>query len=183
MPSRQHHPRYIMTRRTYRTSSPLNIKRKEIMSKEVIYGLYNDETDLLHAIQVANDKHLAIMDVLLHSLSMGWIRHCISLNRDYTEVVLCTDFGYSHCFLRYDLDVYKRLADYFWRKPYWSVPAFIPITFELTVLFCLGMTITFYIIWDGSVWLNPYWMKESQMINSVLHLIKKIRMQVLQMIF
>jgi hypothetical protein len=32
-------------------------------------------------------------------------------------------------------------------KPYWSVPAFIPITFELTVLFAaIGMTVTFYII-------------------------------------
>ena len=32
-------------------------------------------------------------------------------------------------------------------KPYWSVPAFIPITFELTVLFAaVGMTVTFYII-------------------------------------
>jgi hypothetical protein len=32
-------------------------------------------------------------------------------------------------------------------KPYWSVPAFIPITFEVTVLFAaIGMTVTFYII-------------------------------------
>ena len=38
-------------------------------------------------------------------------------------------------------------------KPYWSVPAFIPITFEMTVLFSAwGMTITFYTIcgmWPG----------------------------------
>jgi hypothetical protein len=38
-------------------------------------------------------------------------------------------------------------------KPYWSVPAFIPITFEMTVLFAAwGMTITFYTIcgmWPG----------------------------------
>ncbi|MEM6772314.1 MAG: quinol:electron acceptor oxidoreductase subunit ActD, partial [Bacteroidota bacterium] len=32
-------------------------------------------------------------------------------------------------------------------KPYWSVPAFIPITFELTVLFAaVGMVLVFYII-------------------------------------
>jgi len=31
-------------------------------------------------------------------------------------------------------------------KPYWSVPAFIPITFELTVLFAsVGMVLVFYI--------------------------------------
>ena len=33
------------------------------------------------------------------------------------------------------------------RDRYWSVPAFIPITFEMTVLFAaIGMTVTFYII-------------------------------------
>ena len=32
-------------------------------------------------------------------------------------------------------------------KPYWAVPSFIPITFELTVLFAaIGMVVTFYII-------------------------------------
>ena len=32
-------------------------------------------------------------------------------------------------------------------KPYWSVPAFIPITFELTVLFAaIGMTVTYYAV-------------------------------------
>ena len=32
-------------------------------------------------------------------------------------------------------------------KPYWSVPAFIPITFELTVLFAsVGMVVTFFTI-------------------------------------
>ena len=32
-------------------------------------------------------------------------------------------------------------------KPYWPVPSFIPITFELTVLFAaIGMVVTFYII-------------------------------------
>ena len=32
-------------------------------------------------------------------------------------------------------------------KPHWSVPAFIPITFELTVLFsAIGMVVTFYTV-------------------------------------
>ena len=32
-------------------------------------------------------------------------------------------------------------------NPYWSIPAFIPITFELTVLFAaIGMTVTFYVV-------------------------------------
>jgi hypothetical protein len=41
----------------------------------------------------------------------------------------------------------KDWPNVFGGKPYWSVPAFIPITFELTVLFAaIGMTVTFYII-------------------------------------
>lgn len=32
-------------------------------NKSVIYGLYNDENDLLEAVKVANSKHLEIMDV------------------------------------------------------------------------------------------------------------------------
>jgi hypothetical protein len=32
-------------------------------------------------------------------------------------------------------------------KPYWSVPAFIPITFELTVLLAaIGMTVSFFVV-------------------------------------
>jgi hypothetical protein len=32
-------------------------------------------------------------------------------------------------------------------KPYWSVPAFIPIVFEMTVLFAaIGMVVSFYIV-------------------------------------
>jgi hypothetical protein len=41
----------------------------------------------------------------------------------------------------------KDWPNIFGGKPYWSVPAFIPITFELTVLFAaIGMTVTFYVI-------------------------------------
>ena len=32
--------------------------------KNIIYGLYNDETELLSAVKVAKDKHMDIMDVL-----------------------------------------------------------------------------------------------------------------------
>jgi hypothetical protein len=32
-------------------------------------------------------------------------------------------------------------------KPYWPIPSFIPITFEVTVLFAaIGMTVTFFVI-------------------------------------
>jgi putative heme degradation protein len=42
-------------------------------------------------------------------------------------------------------------------KPYWSVPAFIPITFELTVLFAsIGMVVTYYAVnGQGPGVINP----------------------------
>ncbi|MBK9717983.1 MAG: DUF3341 domain-containing protein [Saprospiraceae bacterium] len=77
-------------------------------------------------------------------LSESWIalcRFCIWHDRNF------------NCFPGYELDIYERLADHFGGKPHWPVPAFIPITFELTVLFAAwGMTITFYTIcglWPG----------------------------------
>ena len=41
----------------------------------------------------------------------------------------------------------KDLPIIFGGKPYWSVPSFIPITFEVTVLFAsIGMVVSFYIV-------------------------------------
>ncbi len=118
------------------------------MSKEVIYGLYNDETDLLHAIQVANDKHLAIMDVFtpfpVHGLDQAL--H-LTESRLHRGGFVYGFLGTLTAFLGMTWMFTKDWPIIFGGKPYWSVPAFIPITFELTVLFAAwGMTITFYII-------------------------------------
>jgi hypothetical protein len=56
--------------------------------------------------------------------------------------------GYANCIPGDDLDIYQRLADHIWGEALLAdVPSFIPITFEVTVLFAaIGMTATFYII-------------------------------------
>lgn len=43
-------------------------------NKEVIYGIYGDEEDLLHAVRNAKNKHLEIMDVFSPFRFMEWIK-------------------------------------------------------------------------------------------------------------
>ena len=117
-------------------------------NKEVIYGLYDDETDLLRAVKEAKDQHLEIMDVYspfpVHGLDpiLG-----LAESRLHIAGFVYGAIGTLTAFLGMTWIFTKDWPIIFGGKPYWSVPAFIPITFELTVLFsCVGMVITFYIV-------------------------------------
>ncbi len=117
-------------------------------NKEVIYGLYDDETDLLKAVKEAKDLHLDIMDVYspfpVHGLDpiLG-----LAESRLHIAGFVYGSLGTLTAFLGMTWVFTKDWPVIFGGKPYWSVPAFIPITFELTVLFaCVGMVITFYIV-------------------------------------
>lgn len=123
-------------------------------TKKVLYGLYNDEEELKGAVRTANAAHLEVMDILtpfpVHGLDpvaelkesrlhyLGFI---------YGAVGALFMFGFMTWVFTRDWPIV------FGGKPYWSVPAFIPITFEATVLFSAwGMTLTFYTIcgmWPG----------------------------------
>ena len=116
--------------------------------KEVIYGLYNDEQDLLKAVKKANAGHLNIMDVYspfpIHGLDplLG-----LEESRLHISGFIYGMIGTLTAFLSMTWIFTKDWPIIFGGKPYWSVPAFIPITFELTVLFaCIGMVVTFYIV-------------------------------------
>ncbi len=115
---------------------------------EVIFGLYNDEEDLLKAVKVANAKHLDIMDVYtpfpVHGLDplLG-----LEESRLHIAGFIFGALGLLTAFLGMTWIFTKDWPIIFGGKPYWSVPAFIPITFELTVLFAsIGMVVTFYIV-------------------------------------
>jgi len=117
-------------------------------NRHVTYGLYNDETDLLRAVQVANDNHLEIMDVYtpfpVHGLDplLG-----LEESRLHIAGFIYGLLGTLTAFLGMTWIFTKDWPVIFGGKPYWSVPAFIPITFELTVLFAaIGMTVTFYTV-------------------------------------
>ena len=123
-------------------------------SKKVLYGLYNDEEDLKGAVKTANAAHLDILDVYtpfpVHGLDP--ILRLKESRLHYLGFIYGA-IGASFRFLTMTWVFTRDWPIVFGGKPYWSVPAFIPITFEMTVLFAAwGMTITFYTIcgmWPG----------------------------------
>lgn len=123
-------------------------------STKVLYGLYNDEEDLKSAVRTAQSDHLDIMDVLtpfpVHGLDpiLGLQESRLHyLGFVYGAIGALFGFGAMTWIFTSDWPTI------FGGKPFWSVPAFIPITFEMTVLFSAwGMTLTFYTIcglWPG----------------------------------
>ncbi|MCB0526494.1 MAG: DUF3341 domain-containing protein [Saprospiraceae bacterium] len=123
-------------------------------SNKVLYGLYNDEEDLKAAVKTASAEHMDIMDVLtpfpVHGLDpiLG-----LKESRLHYLGFIYGAIGALFGFLVMSWVFTRDWPIMFGGKPYWSVPAFIPITFEMTVLFSAwGMTITFYTIcgmWPG----------------------------------
>lgn len=117
-------------------------------NKEVLYGLYDDETELLAAVHKAKHEHLEIMDVFtpfpVHGLdeAMG-----LSESRLHIAGFVYGAIGTLTAFLFMTWVFTRDWPIIFGGKPYWSVPAFIPITFEFTVLLAsVGMVVTFYTI-------------------------------------
>ncbi len=117
-------------------------------SIDVIYGLYDDEQDLLKAVKTAKKDHLEIHDVFtpfpVHGLDpiLG-----LEESRLHQAGFIYGALGTLTAFLGMTWIFTKDWPNIFGGKPYWSVPAFIPITFEMTVLFAaIGMTVTFYVI-------------------------------------
>ncbi len=123
-------------------------------NKDVIYGIYSDEEVLLQAVRNARGKHMEIMDVYspfpIHGLdqAMG-----LEESRLHQAGFVYGALGTLTAFLGMTWIMTSDWPIIFGGKPYWPVPSFIPITFELTVLFASwGMTITFYTIcglWPG----------------------------------
>jgi hypothetical protein len=116
--------------------------------KDVIFGLYGDEQDLLKAVKAANEKNLEIYDVYspfpVHGLDplLG-----LKESRLHIAGFFYGMTGTLIAFLGMTWIFTKDWPVIFGGKPYWSVPAFIPITFELTVLLAaIGMTVSFFVV-------------------------------------
>lgn len=117
-------------------------------SSEIIYGLYDDEQILMKAVAQAKKDHLDIMDVYtpfpVHGLDpiLG-----LEESRLHIAGFVYGMIGTLTAFLGMTWIFTKDWPIIFGGKPHWSVPAFIPITFELTVLFAaVGMVVSFYIV-------------------------------------
>ncbi len=116
--------------------------------KEVLYGLYDDDEVLLRAVKKAGQDHLDIMDVYtpfpVHGLDplLG-----LEESRLHIAGFVYGALGTLTAFLGMTWIFTRDWPVIFGGKPYWSVPAFIPITFELTVLFAsVGMVVSFYTV-------------------------------------
>jgi hypothetical protein len=124
------------------------------LNKNVIYGIYSDEEILLKAVRSAKSKHLEIMDVFtpfpVHGMDQAL---GLEESRLHQAGFVFGAIGTLTAFLGMTWITTTDWPIIFGGKPYWPVPSFIPIIFELTVLFASwGMTITFYTIcglWPG----------------------------------
>ena len=127
----------------------------ENQNKEVLFGLYDDEEVLLTAVKKAKEEHLDIMDVYtpfpVHGLDpiLGLEESSLHIaGFVYGAIGTLTAFLFMTWVFTRDWPII------FGGKPYFSLPSFVPIIFELTVLFAsVGMVVTFYTVcglWPGS---------------------------------
>lgn len=116
--------------------------------KEVLFGLYDDEEELLAAVKTAKEQHLDIMDVF-SPFPVHGLDPLLGLKESRLHVVGFI-FGFLGLITAFGFMTWAMASD--WQmiiggKPYWPVPSFIPITFEVTVLFSsIGMVVAFYTV-------------------------------------
>lgn len=116
--------------------------------KHILFGLYDDDDILIDAIKVAKKDHLEYYDVYTPFPVHG-IDEVLELSESrlhragfvYGMLGTLTALGGMTWIFTKDWPLIIG------GKPYFALPSFIPITFELTVLFaCIGMVVTFYTI-------------------------------------
>ncbi|MFN0274298.1 MAG: DUF3341 domain-containing protein [Chitinophagales bacterium] len=114
-------------------------------NKKIVFGLFEDEQVLMKAVKTVRNEGLKISDVLtpfpVHGLdeAMG-LRQTKLHSAGFV-------FGLTGTLTALTFILWVSTANYplnYGGKPYLSLPAWIPITFELTVLFAsIGMTLTY----------------------------------------
>jgi hypothetical protein len=116
--------------------------------KDIVYGIYSDEDSILNAVRGAKEKGIEILDVYspfpVHGLDpiLGLKESRLHIAGFFYGLV-----GTLTAFLGMTWIFTKDWPIIFGGKPHWAVPSFIPITFELTVLFAaIGMTVSFYVV-------------------------------------
>ncbi len=116
--------------------------------KDIVYGVYSEEHDIIEAVREARSKGMEIYDVYspipIHGLDpvLG-----LKESRLHIAGFIYGLLGTLTAFLGMSWIFTRDWPIIFGGKPHWAVPSFIPITFELTVLFAaIGMTVSFYVV-------------------------------------
>jgi len=116
-----------------------------------IYGIFNDEDLMMKALRSLKEKGIKVADVISPYPVHG-MDEAIGLNRTRISIC-CFLYGVTGCCLAILMMWYMNIFDWpmdIGGKPsfalYKNYPAFIPVTFESTVLCAAhGMVITFYL--------------------------------------
>lgn len=106
------------------------------MSKKYISVVFDDEVPMLKAVRKLRDNNETIIDVLTPFPVHG-LDNALSIKRSRIPVGGFI-FGVIGAILAFGFQVWVFTVDYpliIGGKPYLAAPAFIPITFEVTVLF------------------------------------------------
>lgn len=118
------------------------------MNKKYILGIYDDEDVLLHAIENVRATGTKIHDVFSPYPVHG-IDDVLGIQRSRLPIVA---FICGLCGTSFALWMQIYMLGFDWPmiiggKPHIALPSFIPVTFELTVLFAaFGMVITFFVV-------------------------------------
>lgn len=115
------------------------------MAKKYIYGLYDDEAQLIDAVTTIRSQGLHIHDVLTPFPVHG-LDHAMGLKESKLHITgfLIGMTGLTIAFTFMSWVFTRNWPINFGGKPYLSFPAFIPIMFEFTVLTAsIGMTVVF----------------------------------------
>jgi hypothetical protein len=122
--------------------------------KNFVVGIFDDEDILLSGIKNVRDKGVKIHEVY-SPFPVHGIDGALGYKRSRLPIAAFM-FGITGTSLALLMQIW--MLGYDWPmiidgKDFWSLPPFIPVTFELTVLFAaLGMTGTFMIVSD----MKPY---------------------------
>jgi hypothetical protein len=121
------------------------------VNKKFVYGIFNDDSVVLNAVTSLKQKGLRVKDVIspfpIHGMDDA-------LHLDRTRIAICSFlYGMTGCSLALLMIFYMNIFDWpmdIGGKPsfafYKNLPAFIPVTFESTVLCAAhGMVLTFYL--------------------------------------
>lgn len=117
------------------------------MTKEYLLGVFDDDEVILGAAQAIHKEHIKINDVM-SPFPVHGIEEPLEMEESQIDTAGFI-FGATGAILFLLFISWITVWNYptiFGGKPFWSLPSFIPLTFEITVLSAsVGMVIVFFV--------------------------------------